>query len=64
MGIIAVQVLSVLGDEIRQWGRGESVRWLGYLSSTSVYGDWGCAWVNERYRPVLSPFAHPYHGKS
>ena len=57
-GITAVQVLSVVGDEIRQWGRGASARWLGYLSSTSVYGDWGGAWVNERYRPVLSPSAH------
>lgn len=56
-GITAVQVLSVLGDKIRQWGRGGTARWLGYLSSTSVYGDWGGAWVNERYRPVLSPSA-------
>lgn len=22
--------------------------WIGYLSSTSVYGDWGGAWVDER----------------
>ncbi|CAL5221740.1 g3990 [Coccomyxa viridis] len=30
-----------------EWGSSESARWLGYLSSTSVYGDWGGAWVNE-----------------
>ena len=24
------------------------VKWIGYLSSTSVYGDWGGAWVDER----------------
>lgn len=25
-----------------------SLQWIGYLSSTSVYGDWGGRWVDER----------------
>ena len=25
-----------------------SLQWIGYLSSTSVYGDWGGSWVDER----------------
>lgn len=28
--------------------RRRSIRWIGYLSSTSVYGDTGGAWVDER----------------
>ena len=24
------------------------LQWIGYLSSTSVYGDWGGSWVDER----------------
>ena len=24
------------------------IQWIGYLSSTSVYGDWGGDWVDER----------------
>jgi len=27
---------------------GDNVRWVGYLSSTSVYGDHGGGWVDER----------------
>lgn len=26
-------------------------RWVGYLSSTSVYGDWGGEWVDEQLTP-------------
>ena len=26
----------------------DSLRWVGYLSSTSVYGNHGGAWVDER----------------
>ena len=45
--VSAAQVLASVGRELREWGRSNSARWLGYLSSTSVYGDWGGAWVNE-----------------
>ena len=41
------QVLSSLGRELLDWGRSRHAQWLGYLSSTSVYGDWGGSWVNE-----------------
>ncbi len=36
-------VLNVHGDTIRTSG----LRWIGYLSSTGVYGDTGGAWVDE-----------------
>ncbi len=41
------QVLLSVERALCEWGSSESARWLGYLSSTSVYGDWGGAWVNE-----------------
>jgi nucleoside-diphosphate-sugar epimerase len=31
-----------------------SVRWIGYLSTTGVYGDTGGAWVDETARPAPS----------
>jgi nucleoside-diphosphate-sugar epimerase len=37
-------VLAVHGDDI---ARIESLQWLGYLSTTGVYGDRGGAWVDE-----------------
>jgi len=37
-------VLAVHGDDI---ARTDSLRWLGYLSTTGVYGDRGGAWVDE-----------------
>ena len=43
-----VQVLATLWTELQEWGRTSTAKWLGYLSSTSVYGDWGGAWVDER----------------
>ena len=30
-----------------------SVQWVGYLSSTSVYGDWGGNWVDERSEHIF-----------
>ena len=42
-----------------------SLQWVGYLSSTSVYGDWGGNWVDERseYMCVLpcGSLAHMMH---
>jgi len=36
------------GDPVlRRYGRGLAGKWLGYLSSTGVYGDAGGAWVDE-----------------
>lgn len=37
---------------LARWGealgrRAQKLRWIGYLSTTSVYGDWGGAWVDE-----------------
>ena len=47
------------GDPVVQRHRGEiaalaSLRWLGYLSSTAVYGDSGGAWVDEATPPAPS----------
>lgn len=41
-----------LDPVLARWGealgrRAGRVRWLGYLSTTSVYGDWDGAWVDE-----------------
>ncbi len=38
-------VLEAYGDALR--GNGGAGKWLGYLSSTGVYGDCGGAWVDE-----------------
>ncbi len=45
------QVLLGHADDLRQLGAAGPLRWVGYLSSTSVYGDWGGAWVDERCGP-------------
>ena len=29
-------------------GMGDALQWVGYLSSTSVYGDHGGQWVDEK----------------
>lgn len=34
---------------------GERPRWLGYLSTTGVYGDSGGAWIDERTQPQPGP---------
>ena len=49
-----MQVLASLWAELQEWGKRSTAKWLGYLSSTSVYGDWGGAWVDERCMPLLS----------
>jgi len=36
----------------------ENLRWIGYLSTVGVYGDYGGAWVSERLTP------HPRPGRS
>jgi hypothetical protein len=35
-----------------------ALRWIGYLSTVGVYGDYGGAWVTERTTP------HPARGRS
>ncbi|KAL6552756.1 hypothetical protein OROHE_008120 [Orobanche hederae] len=62
--VISVPPLKGLGDPLfRHKGLVESIlkhgklRWLVYLSSTSVYGDCGGAWVDEDY-PVKPPSEH------
>ncbi|KAJ8623114.1 hypothetical protein MRB53_031643 [Persea americana] len=42
-------VLSLHQDIIRRILGNGNVQWMGYLSSTSVYGDCGGAWVDEDY---------------
>src|SRR3546814_4657012 len=37
------------GDIVRL--AGPTLRWVGYLSTTGVYGDRGGAWVDERREP-------------
>ena len=44
----ARQVLLGHLRELAGLAAGGRVRWAGYVSSTSVYGDWGGAWVDER----------------
>ena len=44
-----------------------SLQWVGYLSSTSVYGDWGGSWVDERSECIFcvlccGSLAHMVHG--
>ena len=40
-------VLQTLGDQIKHW----PLRWVGYLSTTGVYGNTDGAWVSENDRP-------------
>ena len=44
----ARQVLQSHASELAGLGADGRVRWAGYVSSTSVYGGWGGAWVDER----------------
>ncbi len=44
IGDVAIQILNEM-DQTPQQVRGDN--WLGYLSTTGVYGDWGGAWVDE-----------------
>eukprot|EP00899_Mesostigma_viride_P008463 jgi/Mesvir1/17618/Mv08844-RA.1 len=40
-------VAATYGTVLREMAAAGTLRWLGYLSSTSVYGDWGGHWVDE-----------------
>lgn len=40
-------VLSCHGDQIGACARNGTLRWIGYLSTTGVYGDHGGGWVDE-----------------
>jgi nucleoside-diphosphate-sugar epimerase len=40
-------VLDHHGADLAALGRGGAVRWVGYLSTTGVYGDRGGGWVDE-----------------
>jgi len=51
-------VLDAMGDAFIGTDVGESVRWIGYLSTTGVYGDTGGAWVDETSPP------HPTQARS
>lgn len=45
-GVAGDPVLAGAGDAIRA-ACGQGLHWLGYLSTTAVYGDWNGAWVDE-----------------
>lgn len=47
-------VLSAFGDEIRRAAINNDLRWIGYLSSTGVYGDRQGSWVSEEDIPQPS----------
>ncbi|WP_293573560.1 SDR family oxidoreductase [Phaeobacter sp.] len=40
-------VLAVLADQLEQAARSGVLEWVGYLSTTAVYGDHNGAWVDE-----------------
>ncbi|MFN7710085.1 MAG: SDR family oxidoreductase [Holosporales bacterium] len=40
-------ILKLYGPLIHAWGQRPDARWLGYLSTTGVYGDHQGAWVDE-----------------
>jgi hypothetical protein len=42
--------LQVLAHHVQTLMRCKAA-WIGYASTTSVYGDWGGAWVDEMYDP-------------
>eukprot|EP00601_Ochromonadales_sp_CCMP2298_P019763 CAMPEP_0173300878 /NCGR_PEP_ID=MMETSP1143-20121109/17470_1 /TAXON_ID=483371 /ORGANISM="non described non described, Strain CCMP2298" /LENGTH=438 /DNA_ID=CAMNT_0014241309 /DNA_START=136 /DNA_END=1448 /DNA_ORIENTATION=+ len=44
-------VLGGYGDALRKSAMRGNLRWMGYLSSTGVYGECGGAWVNESEPP-------------
>ncbi|KAL3684956.1 hypothetical protein R1sor_002978 [Riccia sorocarpa] len=44
-------VLAVHSDDLIQAAAMGNVRWVGYLSSTGVYGDWQGEWVDEETEP-------------
>eukprot|EP00191_Tetraselmis_sp_GSL018_P004580 CAMPEP_0177598968 /NCGR_PEP_ID=MMETSP0419_2-20121207/12703_1 /TAXON_ID=582737 /ORGANISM="Tetraselmis sp., Strain GSL018" /LENGTH=274 /DNA_ID=CAMNT_0019091591 /DNA_START=304 /DNA_END=1128 /DNA_ORIENTATION=+ len=44
-------VLAHLADELVALTESGNLKWLGYLSTTGVYGDWGGAWVDEHCEP-------------
>lgn len=59
--LVSIPPIDGIGDPILQHehflkGRlvDGNLRWLGYLSTTSVYGDAGGAWVDENYSPKPS----------
>ncbi|CAN8292373.1 unnamed protein product [Cochlearia groenlandica] len=56
--LVSIPPLADIGDPIlrnvelvRDTLSSGNLRWLCYLSSTSVYGDYGGAWVNEEHPP-------------
>ncbi|KAG6548403.1 hypothetical protein Mapa_009889 [Marchantia paleacea] len=44
-------VLAVHKEDLIQAAARGNVRWIGYLSSTGVYGDWQGSWVDEDTEP-------------
>lgn len=57
IGVSSVQVLPVHREDIIHG----NCKWLGYLSSTAVYGDWQGKEVNEEYGPRTT--SHLSNGK-
>lgn len=42
-----MQIMWILGREFKHLNN--KLQWIGYLSSTSVYGNYDGAWVDEEY---------------
>eukprot|EP01039_Chlorochromonas_danica_P000247 gene247-265_t len=49
MGRSTDLVLDAHGDDLRRAALSSNLRWIGYLSSTGVYGDCHGAWVEESH---------------
>ncbi|KAM1662984.1 hypothetical protein ACFX13_043265 [Malus domestica] len=56
--VVSIPPVPGIGDPMLDYDQilrrelvGGNLQWLGYLSSTSVYGDTGGAWVDEDYIP-------------
>ena len=45
-------VLQAFRNELLERARAGDLDWVGYLSSTSVYGDWEGGWVDEKTEPL------------
>ncbi len=45
-------VLAAYGPQLHEWAKAPHAQWLGYLSTTGVYGDHQGAWVNEATPPT------------
>lgn len=55
-------VIALAGEQLRALSSSGALRWAGYLSTTSVYGDHGGRWVDE-LSPTLAPAGSASHAR-